>query len=1319
VIVSSGNLLIDSTSNIAGSGAVDVVAGQLDNNGLILPNVGGTLFLRGPAAADWLNPDGLNGTGVLDASAGNLHVTGRMIGTYDTSLNIGGGRTADFRNGFALGSAGTVRLLGSGGTATLAGAAGIDGLQIAGTIDVAGSGVISADVQFGSLARVRVDNAADTLEITGASEYANGTYSGDGTIRQTGPARVVSSPAAPITRIGVDTYDWDGAAESTATTDVISGAVFHVAANQIEMGNPATDGYDGNLNIHGSLQVDTATEWRLDGAMHLAADADVAGAQIRLHGRIDTSIGANGESRVSSPLNLQPGYVLNVASSDDRLVLAGTTTVNGVGTIVGGILGGGTIRQVGDLLLNANLTIPATMHYDWDGEEAAPSYTLINPNRTFTLNADTLDELGPGVDGHDGTIDLLGNLVVNNPSGSWRFDGTMNLIQSILSPVPVLGGSSTLQHYGRMNSSGLTVVDAPIVLNEGSTVNIPLDTMRFLRHTTFAGGDIISGAFISRLDQRGDATVSRDSTVTIARYDWDGIDAMPSGTTVEPAATFTLNVQSIDPDDGAYDGNLNVDGGTVIVNLPGAATWRLDGRIDVGNEGPAVGSVDGSKIISHGTIAAQGFGRIDADLEVTDAGVLQVDGPTDTLILDGFTTYRTLAGFAGTGTLVQAGDALVSGPTDTDGVNVGTYDMDGDEAAPSEITVLFSGGPFGADEAFVINADQIERGDPAADGFDGTLSLTQYVLEVNTAAPWRLDGTLQLVSVGGNLPRVRGSDIEVHGTIVPIGRGRMQAAVQFTPTAMVNVEAGEILHFDDSVTYAGGAYTGLGTIEHNADIRVTGNTSIDVAVFDMDGSVESTGVKVETGSLILNVNRLDVADNVFDGGLVVANNFIVNTPMPWATSGEVRVVSTGTIAGAPLVSNGPLVGAGLIKTDGLTNNGGIFADNGTLTVGPGALDLDGTSNSSRIEAINGNLAISQGAPTFRGTATVGLARTMTFVEGWTADGTLNLNGDSNFAGRAILAGGLSQFEAGNTTSVFKQAEIAAPAEFHTGTTVNLPDDATVLYLSGGAMIRAGARFNGAGTLENLPGSSLSAEDGTSLGVVLRNQGVFQPGGSAGQVRVPTFDQLAGGKLAIEIGGIVPGDEFDQLVVGDAAKLGGELIVELIRGFEPDPSDTFTILSAATLNGMFDNAAQRARIDTLGGEGSFVVTYDMRANVVTLSDFLQAVSLGDYNQNGVVDAADYTVWRDTLGSTTNLSADGSGNGVVGASDYNFWRARFGNTAGSGVGDNAAVAEPQTFALLLAAVLCIARRSIISPGRCSLERLATNRFERRPERTCFRH
>lgn len=56
--------------------------------------------------------------------------------------------------------------------------------------------------------------------------------------------------------------------------------------------------------------------------------------------------------------------------------------------------------------------------------------------------------------------------------------------------------------------------------------------------------------------------------------------------------------------------------------------------------------------------------------------------------------------------------------------------------------------------------------------------------------------------------------------------------------------------------------------------------------------------------------------------------------------------------------------------------------------------------------------------------------------------------------------------------------------------------------------------------------------------------------------------------------------------------------------------------------------------------------------------------GDYNLDGSVDAADYTVWRDQLGQTAitpRAGADGDGDGVISQADYDVWRNNFGATA----------------------------------------------------------
>ncbi|TWT35938.1 CotH protein [Posidoniimonas corsicana] len=58
--------------------------------------------------------------------------------------------------------------------------------------------------------------------------------------------------------------------------------------------------------------------------------------------------------------------------------------------------------------------------------------------------------------------------------------------------------------------------------------------------------------------------------------------------------------------------------------------------------------------------------------------------------------------------------------------------------------------------------------------------------------------------------------------------------------------------------------------------------------------------------------------------------------------------------------------------------------------------------------------------------------------------------------------------------------------------------------------------------------------------------------------------------------------------------------------------------------------------------------------------------GDYDASGLVDQQDYSVWRSTYGSTTDLRADGNGDGRVDAADYTVWRDNLGTSSGLDAG-----------------------------------------------------
>ena len=133
--------------------------------------------------------------------------------------------------------------------------------------------------------------------------------------------------------------------------------------------------------------------------------------------------------------------------------------------------------------------------------------------------------------------------------------------------------------------------------------------------------------------------------------------------------------------------------------------------------------------------------------------------------------------------------------------------------------------------------------------------------------------------------------------------------------------------------------------------------------------------------------------------------------------------------------------------------------------------------------------------------------------------------------------------------------------------------------------------------------------------------------------------------------------FGTAEVVGTVQLAGNVQVTLGSGFVPQAGASFQLLAAGSTEGSLGLG------DMPGLPSGLKWDLDTEANRVLLS--VVPGLAGDYNGNGIVDSADYVVWRKSLDQVGNdLPADGNSDGRVNEEDLGFWRSRFGNSLGGG-------------------------------------------------------
>jgi hypothetical protein len=404
--------------------------------------------------------------------------------------------------------------------------------------------------------------------------------------------------------------------------------------------------------------------------------------------------------------------------------------------------------------------------------------------------------------------------------------------------------------------------------------------------------------------------------------------------------------------------------------------------------------------------------------------------------------------------------------------------------------------------------------------------------------------------------------------------------------------------------------------------EIRGGSSVQAPLENAGGLVRATG----TG--ILTISNLTA--NASGGELRVDDGATLQVTSDFASDGTIVLAGpNANLSGGQITNTGTIRGHGRINNLVQNDDGGtIRAEGGTLTLAAQTFRSDG-----RIEA--------------------GPGAEILFVQGLTLNtGQIALTGggfDNNNQRLAlnntgaitgfgtIRTGGLDNFR--GTISVGGVLDVLGPV--YNGGTVSTPTDTIIRFF--GPVTGPGS-YVGAGTVMFLD--------------------TFSPGESPAAVHFGGDLALSpAGELVIELGGTAPGAAHDQIRVAGDLTLGGKLSIELLNSLSPTVGQVFNILDWGRLSGEFDSIELPPLAGPLAWNTSRLYT----------DGLLSLVLPGDFNTDGSVNAADYVVWRNGLGTAYTQN------------DFNSWRANFGiSLAESALNPQSnvpAVPEPHTWMMSL--------------------------------------
>ncbi len=785
----------------------------------------------------------------------------------------------------------------------------------------------------------------------------------------------------------------------------------------------------------------------------------------------------------------------------------------------------------------------------------------------------------------DGTLEIN-----SNGSVAVDVDGFIAKLRSSIGAVTVSGIDASWYNTGSLYVGGSDTAaggTATLTVDTNGVATVVHDLMLYAGNTVTLDGGVISAGTLSGAANvlnwiSGELHITGRGGFTV------GID-QPLDTNLQLGAGQTLTVDGELRVGPAFGATMSVLTGGTIVSASGVIGSTAKGSI------PTSVVLDGNGTTWQVAVDLEVRGLTDADLVIGGGAIVSNRNAFVAQLID------------------THGDVDISG-TDTRWDNAGAAYLGGDAVlagGTGDLRVSNGGEMHVADTLTVWHQYYVDvsgGGAVTASNLElhGGLAIDSGTVEI-------LGGTVNIIDADAMLEGA----IDIQGSAMGItGGGQFYGTVLGDGNTLVTLQDADSLWWTEASLDVGTTTVGenrlasltvgpgaLVTVEGTVTLLTPGALALnggtinapefDLGGADFQGWGALNGRVLGGGAVITATDELTMGDATHPlgfnhaGGLQVGMNMVTLNSAGFARSGALTTIQGDGILAAP---------------------NGLLLDNGDSLIGSGTVIAPIAAGfGSRISVNEDELHL--GDPTA--------------LDGFFSDGVLEIGGQSvtlHDANAAVL-GSLTTLGAGDFSGSLVAAN-GAVLEFGKNLTgngiVDTPDDPTTPLINNGAIVGdspgrpvvLSGYVKGVGTLDNVTITGTDA-----------------PGFST--ARVYRGNVTYGGTLEIEIGGLDPGSQHDQINHSGQAGLGGELRIERLGGFEPDVGDRFIILTFATRTGQFT---------TLTGQGDcsgpvFQVEYNETDVTLVAAESLVA----DSDVDGDVDLVDHSTLRTCMTGPTGIVA----------------------------------------------------------------------------------